>query len=231
MVQKIHNHFNLNIVSPVSASATAPSAVFARPAIPLASSTPKSKCKDNKNQNDCNEFSTQVALTVKSHSKTIKRELTGELAVLGKAMVHGSTDPDKIARAVIKNNYLCNYVENLVIQKLSSQLNELCARKNPLLLRQTDKDALLNFNFLNSDGMESNIWLCGFPVAGSVLLKQINPQMCVLQCYCLWRDDENQIHRGIKIIDLKIIQLIFIYGVQFTYNHHYLCIIHRRSPY
>ena len=143
-----------------------------------------------------------MTLKVKYHSKTIKKELTGELASLGKAMVHGSTDPDKIARAVIKNDSLCNSVEKLVLQKLSSQLNELCARKNPSLLRQTDKDSLLNFSLVklceewkaraplffdvlmscasNSNSMESNFFLPGVAVAGSVLLKQRNPHMCAL---------------------------------------------------
>jgi len=187
-------------------TATAP-VVIAHPVIPLACSTPKSKRDRNQNVKDNNfdQCSTQVTLTVKYHSKTIKKELTGEFASLGKAIVHGSTpDPDKIARAVMKSDSLCNSVENLVLEKLSSQLNQLCARKKPSLLRQTDKDALLNFSLvklceewkaraplffsflmscatnINNNNTKSKFCLPGVAVAGSVLLKQRNPQMCAL---------------------------------------------------
>ena len=139
---------------------------------------------------------TKVHLTVEYASKTIRKELKDDYAVLGKAVVHGS--PQRIARAVLKNEKLKKFIIEKVLQLMALQVNGLCSRKHPSLLRAATKEGLAEFDlkklcfewkerapifyaFLmtcaSSKGNNNPEWFPSVSVAGSILLKQRNSHM------------------------------------------------------
>ena len=103
---------------------------------------------------------------------------------------------DRIARAVMKNPTLNRSAMNLVLKKFGEELNDLCARKNPSILRKSTKDNILNFSlekvclelkertplfygvFMTcANAKKETTWLPSIVVAASVLLKQRNSHM------------------------------------------------------
>lgn len=138
----------------------------------------------------------KVHLTVAYPSKTFHKELKGDFAVLGKAIINGS--PQRIARAVLKNIALRKIVVEKVLQLMNIQLNDICSRKRPSILRANTKDEIANFNFekaclewkertpilyaflMTCAGVQKDKaleWLPSVAVSGSILLKQRNSHM------------------------------------------------------
>lgn len=127
--------------------------------------------------------------------KTYREELKGDLSALGKALVHGPNQ--RIANAVLKSNILQQIIVEKVLKLMTIQLNELCSRKRPSVLRANSKEDLMNFDlekvcdemkarapifyaFLVASASvkkETPEWLPSVAVAGSVLLKQRNSHM------------------------------------------------------
>lgn len=164
-------------------------------------STPRISRLNNKNQSQETSLQesskeTKVHLTVVYPSKTIRKELKDDYASLGKAIVHGSHQ--RIARAVLKNETLKKFIVEKILQLMTIQLNELCSRRNPSILRATTKEDIKEFDFKNlsfewkerapifyaflmtcaSSQKQNNLeWLPSVSVAGSILLKQRNPHM------------------------------------------------------
>ena len=139
---------------------------------------------------------TKVHLTVEYASKTIRKELKDDYAVLGKAVVHGS--PQRIAREVLKNEKLKKFIIEKVLQLMALQANGLCSRKDSSLLRAATKEGLAEFDFkklcfewketapifyaflmtcASSKGNKNPEWFPSVSVAGSILLKQRNSHM------------------------------------------------------
>ena len=83
---------------------------------------------------------TKVIIMVEFLSKTVRKELSPELSSLGKALVFGPDD--RIARVVMKNPTLNRSAVNLVLKKLGEKLNDLCAQKNPSILRKSASSIL-----------------------------------------------------------------------------------------
>ena len=65
---------------------------------------------------------TRVTITIGYPSKTVRKQLTEELASLGKAIAFG--DEKRVARVVMKNTNLNKSVVNLVLKKLGEELNK-----------------------------------------------------------------------------------------------------------
>jgi len=139
---------------------------------------------------------TKVHLTVAYPSKSVHKELKGEFAVLGKAICNGS--PQKIARAVLKSITLRKIVVEKVLQLMNTQLNDICSRKRPSILRANTKEEIVNFDFekvclewkerapifyaflmtcATIKKEEATEWLPSVAVSGSILLKQRNSHM------------------------------------------------------
>ncbi|CAB3993473.1 Hypothetical predicted protein [Paramuricea clavata] len=74
------------------------------------------------------EKKTKVSLTVQYPSKTIRKELIDDFAILGKAIAHGS---QRIARAALKNSTVKKYILEKVLKLLTLQstLNHLAKLK------------------------------------------------------------------------------------------------------
>ena len=127
---------------------------------------------------------------------TIRKELKDDYASLGKAIVHGPHL--QIARAVLKSETLKKFFVEKILQLMTIQLNDLCSRRNPSILRATTKEDIKEFDFKNlsfewkertpifyaflmtcaSSQKQNNLeWLPSVSVAGSILLKQRNPHM------------------------------------------------------
>lgn len=68
-----------------------------------------------------------------------------DFAVLGKAICNGS--PQRIARAVLKSITLRKIVVEKVLQLMNTQLNDICSRKRPSILRANTKEEIANFDF------------------------------------------------------------------------------------
>lgn len=105
-------------------------------------STPRISRLNNKNQlqeTSLQESSkeTEVPLTVIYPSKSIRKELKDDYASLGRAIVHGSHQ--RIARVMLKNETLKKFVIDKILQLMTIQLNELCSRRKPSILRATIK--------------------------------------------------------------------------------------------
>ena len=64
----------------------------------------------------------RVTITIGHTSKTVRKQLTEELASLGKAIEFG--DEKRVARVVMKNTKLNKSVVNLVLKKLGEELNK-----------------------------------------------------------------------------------------------------------
>lgn len=142
------------------------------------------------------EKETKVHLSVEYPSKTIRKELKDDYAVLGKAIVHGR--PQQIARAALKNETLKKVIVEKVLQLMTLQVNGLCSRRQPSMLRNTTKEGIAEFDFkklcfewkerapllyaflmtcTSSKRQDNPEWLPSVSVAGSILLKQRNSHM------------------------------------------------------
>ena len=142
------------------------------------------------------ERDTSVHLTVKYPSKPVHKELKDDYAAIGKAIVHGS--PQRIARAVLKNEKLKKCIVEKVLQLMALQLNGLCSRRQPSMLRANTKEGITQFEFkklclewkerapifyaflmtcASTKKQNNPEWLSSVSVAGSILLKQRNPHM------------------------------------------------------
>ena len=159
---------------------------------PTKSSTPSKKKRiPNTVGSTVTDGVSKVSITVEFPSKTVRKELSAELSSLGKALVFGPDD--RIARAVMKNPILNRSVANLVLKKLGEELNGVCARKNPSVLRKSAKDYILNFSLEKvcqertplfygvlmtyANVKKETTWPPSIVVATSVLLKQRNTHM------------------------------------------------------
>ena len=142
--------------------------------------------------------STSVKVVIQYPSKTVNQTLAKEYEAIGKALAYGP--PNRLAKAVTKNKELNKHVLHYVMNVLSHELSALCSRNNPSLLRKSGKEDLVNFDLQSlceewkeraplffsflmtcciSTGStnEAVKWLPSAAIAGSVLLKQRNPQM------------------------------------------------------
>ena len=159
---------------------------------PVSSSTPIQPCSKQPEQS-----ATPVSISVQYPSKTVKKVLSSDFEMLGKALIHGP--PSRIAKAVMKCKPINKLVIKQVLLTVSNEVRALCSRKNPSLLRQVKKDNLVNFNiellcqewekraplsyafFLtcSSSGKtgQSVKWYPSIGIAGSTLLKQRNNHM------------------------------------------------------
>ena len=139
---------------------------------------------------------TKVHLTVAYPSKPFHKELKDDLAVLGKAICNGS--PQRIARAVLKNVALRKIIVEKVLLLMNTQLNDICSRKRPSILRANMKEEIVNFDFekvclewkerapifyaflMTCAAIKKEKapeWLPSVAVSGSILLKQRNSHM------------------------------------------------------
>ncbi|XP_078351448.1 uncharacterized protein LOC144636162 [Oculina patagonica] len=142
------------------------------------------------------ERETKVYLRVEYPSKPIHKELKDDYAVIGKAIAYGS--PQRIARAVLKSETLKKFIVEKVLQLMTLQVNGLCSRRQPSMLRATTKEKLTEFDFkglccewkerapifyaflmtcANSRKQNNPEWLPSVAVSGSILLKQRNSHM------------------------------------------------------
>ena len=159
----------------------------------MSSSTPKTPREIS--QRSITE--TKVYLFVEYPSQTAQKELNDDLAVLGKAIASGFEQ--RIAKAILKNVKLKKIVVENVLQLMTSQINGICSRKQPSMLRANTKKEILNFDFekLCLEWKEkapifyaflmtcatttrkeiAPEWLPSVAVAGSILLKQRNSHM------------------------------------------------------
>ena len=151
-------------------------------------STPKEKPSTSARESSAE---TKVKVTVSYPSKTINKTLAPEFEAIGKAIVHGP--PSRIAKAILKCKAIRTEVIQQVLRVVSSEVNDLCSRKNPSLLRKTGKDDLVKYDMqklcnewkerapvfysflLTCSTSKPNINIDWFPsvaLSGSILLKQ-----------------------------------------------------------
>lgn len=183
------------ITDQVSTAKAQPGAIYSEEMRkPLVTSTPVVKVVSDSSASSGSE--TKVYITVHYPSKLIRKELKTDFASLGKAIANGS--PERVARAVLKNADLKTCVVKKVLRLLTTQVNGLCSRRVPSILRAKTKDELIGFELKNvclewkerapllyaflmtvaSSKKESDlVWLSSVAVAGSILLKQRNPHM------------------------------------------------------
>lgn len=90
------------------------------------------------------ERETSVHLTVKYPSKPVHKELKDDYAAIGKAIVYGS---QRIARVVLKNETLKKCIVEKLLQLMTLQLNGLCSRRQPSMLRANMKEGITQSNF------------------------------------------------------------------------------------
>ena len=162
-------------------------------------STPQKPVESQKSERPITETQeVKVHLTIQYPSKPtpVRKELKGDFAVLGKAIVHGSHQ--RIAKAVLKNASLKKIVVEKVLQLMTLQLNDICSRKRPSILRGNTKEDIVNFDFekvclewkerapifyaflMTCAAIKKENppeWFPSVAVAGSILLKQRNPHM------------------------------------------------------
>ena len=74
----------------------------------------------------------------------MRKELTDDLAVLGKAIASGFEQ--RIVKAILKNVKLKKIVVEKVLQLVTSQINGICSRKQPSMLRANTKEEIVNFD-------------------------------------------------------------------------------------
>ena len=140
--------------------------------------------------------SAKVNVSVEYPSKTFNKQLPSEYEAIGKALVHGT--PKRIANAVMKCKPISKFVVENVLCTVSTEVNSLCSRKKPSLLRKTGKQDLIKYSmqtlclewktrspifyaFLMTVALSRNNkqshWLPSVALAGSILLKQRNSHM------------------------------------------------------
>lgn len=137
---------------------------------------------------------TKTKVVVEYPSKTVNKTLSGDMEPIVKALAHGP--PSRIAKTVLKCKTLRTEIISQVLRVVASEMNELCSKKNPSILRKTSKDDLINFDmkklcdewkerapvfysFLLICSSSKNTsstanWFPSIAIAGSVLLKQRN---------------------------------------------------------
>ena len=140
---------------------------------------------------------TKVYLSVEYPSQTVQKELNDDLAVLGKAIASGFEQ--RIAKAILKNVNFKKIVVEKVLQLMTSQINGICSRKQPSMLRANTKEEIVNFDFeklcfewkerapifytflmacaTTTRNEIAPEWLPSMAVAGLILLKQRNSHM------------------------------------------------------
>ena len=139
---------------------------------------------------------TSVKLTIEYPSKSFNKTLGKDYEAIGKALAYGP--PQRVATAVVKCKVLTEYVVENILKILANEVNGLCSRRNPSLMRKCGKDDLVNFDFQSlCDEWKERAplffsflmtccvptckrdvkWLPSAAVARSVLLKQCNSQM------------------------------------------------------
>ena len=159
--------------------------------LPLLTSTPLAKPAKTTVRNE-----TKVKVSVEYPSKPANKTLEPCYEALGKALVHGP--PERIARAVVKCEPVFNIVIKHVLHKVLTEVNGLCSRKNPSILRKAGKEDLKYFSMQSmcqewkerapifyaflmtvalSNGTKDASWLPSVAVAGSILLKQRSRHM------------------------------------------------------
>ena len=188
--------FGFGAISPI-----APLSIFRAPNCvessgifgPMSSSTPKTP----REISERSITKRQVYLSVEYPSQTVRKELNDDLAVLGKAIASGFEQD--IAKAILKNVNFKKIVVEKVLQLMMSQINGICSRKQPSMLRANTKEEIVNFDFekLCLEWKErapifyaflmtcatttrkeiAPEWLPSIAVAGSILLKQRNSHM------------------------------------------------------
>ena len=144
---------------------------------------------------------TRIRICVDYPSKPVRKELKSELHVLAKAMVDGNHQ--RIAGAALKIDGVKELVIEKVIKLMTVQVDELCSKHRPSMLRtsKNTNDEAKDFDYKklcsewkeraplfhtfltacaaikNSKKKDSPECLPGVAVAGTVLLKQRNTQM------------------------------------------------------
>ena len=157
--------------------------VCTRPPKPLLTSSPKANV-------------TTVTVSIKNPSKTVNKTVKQDYNSIAKALVFGS--PQRIAKAVVKCGLLKKSVVENVLNLVSTEVNGLCSRSKPSILRKCDQENITKFNFQslfeewkerspvfysflltcsNCKLMKTCSFLPSVALAGSVLLKQRNPHM------------------------------------------------------
>ena len=146
----------------------------------------------------CEKHSTNnVKLTVDYPSNTVNKTLTTEFEAIGKAIVHGP--PSRVAKAVLKCKAIRSQVIEQVLGVVSNEVNDLCSRKNPSLLRKNGKNDLINYDMLklceewqtrapvfyaflltcstSKRHKHQSTWYQNIILSGSILLKRRNNHM------------------------------------------------------
>ena len=165
------------------------------PPLPMFTSTPVA-LKGSSNPRDKSSEATKTVLTVQYPSKTLNKTLSGSYQAIGKALAHGI--PSQIANAVMKNPTIKNHIIENTLKTLSKEVESLCSRNNPSLLRKSSKEDLakfdfqllcnewrqrapLFFSFLMTSAVNKRTkeysWFSSVAIAGSVLLKQRSEKM------------------------------------------------------
>ena len=112
--------------------------------LPMFTSTPVA-LKGSSNPRDKSSEATKTVLTVQYPSKTLNKTLSGSYQAIGKALAHGV--PSQIANAVMKNPTIKNHIIENTLKTLSKEVESLCSRNNPSLLRKSSKEDLAKFDF------------------------------------------------------------------------------------
>lgn len=84
-----------------------------------------------------------VCVKVKWPSQDRERKLPEDLTSLGKMLLRGTYK--QIAAAVWKNPKIKKELQGFMAHDIDQECNQLCSKKNPSILRKTDKDSLLSF--------------------------------------------------------------------------------------
>ena len=176
---------------------TCPPALFLT-STPVAKVKPPSLHVPSKSVDTSAPTSTSVKVVIQYPSKPVNQTLAKEYEAIGKALAYGP--PYRVAKAVTKHKELRKLVVHNVMKLLSNEVSALCSRNNPSLLRKCGKEDLVNFDLQSlceewkeraplffsflmtcciatGSRNEAVEWLPSAAVAGSVLLKQRNPQM------------------------------------------------------
>ena len=105
----------------------------------LLTSTPISKPGNNNVRNE-----TKVKVIIDYLSKTVSKTLEPCYEALGKALVH--KPPERVASAVVKCEPVVSIEIKHVLRLVSREVNDLCSRKNPSLLRTASNEDLTQFS-------------------------------------------------------------------------------------
>ena len=109
------------------------------PLEPQSASTPEpARGPQSGNGDPSDSKSKNVRIIVQYPSRTFEKELVGNYAVLGKAVVHGV--PQRLARAVFREENLRTCIFKEMQRYLKSEMKCVCSRKNPSLLRVKTKE-------------------------------------------------------------------------------------------